>query len=235
MNQVSAAFAWLLDPAHYVGPGAVPVRIGEHLEYTVLTLAIAAAVALPVGFVIGHTGRGRTLGVQIPAVLRALPTLGLVILLALLVGLGLLAPLIALVILAIPPVLAGAYSGLESVDPGTVDAARAIGMTGWQVLWRVEIPLSLPLILGGLRAAALQTIATWTVAAILPLGGLGRYLFDALPVQRYPEMLAGSILVIALALAADALFALLQKLVTPAGVQAGQQLTADRRGDLLTL
>jgi osmoprotectant transport system permease protein len=222
MNQLFATFAWLLDPAHYAGPDAIQVRVGEQVEYTLLTLLLASVIALPAGLAIGHTGRGRTLGVQIPAVLRALPTLGLVILLALMVGLGLLAPLIALVILAIPPILAGAYSGLESVDRETVDAARALGMTGWQVLWKVEIPLSLSLITGGLRSAALQAVATWTIAAILPLGGLGRYIFDALPVQDYPKMLAGSMLVIALALVTDALFALLQKVVTPPGVRAGR-------------
>lgn len=218
MNQIGAAFAWLLDPAHYVSANAIQVRVGEHVEYTLLTLLIASAIALPIGLAIGHTERGRTLGVQVPAALRALPTLGLVILLALMVGLGLLAPAIALVVLAIPPILTNAYSGIESVDQDAI-VSRAMGMTAWQVLWKVEVPLSLPLIIGGLRAAALQAIATWTVAAILPLGGLGRYIFDALAEQNYPEMLAGSILIGALALAADAVFALLQRLVTPAGVR----------------
>ncbi|TAM71652.1 MAG: ABC transporter permease [Microbacteriaceae bacterium] len=226
MNQLLAAFAWIFDPAHLIGPDAIQVRVGEHIEYTVLTLLIAVVIALPVGFVIGHTGRGRTLGVQLPAVLRALPTLGLVILLALMVGLGLLAPLIAMVILAIPPILAGGYGGLESVDRETIDAARAVGMSEWQVLWKVEVPLGLPLIIGGLRSATLQTIATWTVAAILPLGGLGRYIFDALPVQQYPKMLAGSILVIALALAADGMLALLQRLLNPPGVPTGRPARA---------
>lgn len=213
MTQLLAAFAWLAAPAHYTGPDAIPARLAEHATYTLLTLAIAALIALPLGLAIGHTGRGRTLGVQIPAVLRALPTLGLVILLALLVGIGLLAPLIALVVLALPPIVSGAYAGVESVETEAVDAARAVGMTEWQILWKVEVPLSLPLLLGGLRAATLQAIATWTVAAILPLGGLGRYIFDGLAVQDYPQMLAGSILVVALALAADGLFALLQTLL----------------------
>lgn len=235
MNQIAAAFAWFLDPAHYMGANAIQVRVGEHVEYTLLTLLIASALALPIGLAIGHTGRGRTLGVQVPAALRALPTLGLVILLALMVGLSLLAPAIALVILAIPPILTSAYSGIESVDQDAVDSARAIGMTAWQVLWKVEVPLSLPLIIGGLRAAALQAIATWTVAAILPLGGLGRYIFDALAEQNYPEMLAGSLLVGALALAADAVFALLQKLVTPAGVRVALQATPQRRRVLTKL
>ena len=96
--------------------------------------------------------------------------------------------------------LAGAYSGLAVRRPEHVDAARGMGMTEWQIFTKVELPLSLPLVIGGLRSAALQVIATWTVAAILPVGGLGRYLFDGLAVQHYPEMLGGSILVVALAL-----------------------------------
>ena len=223
MNQILAAFAWILDPAHYGGPDGIPARVGEHLEYSMLTLLIVAAIALPIGFLIGHSGRGIGLSVQVSGALRALPTLGLVLFLALELpgGIGLGPPLIALVILAIPPVLAGAYSGIVAVDRGTIDAARAIGMTEWQILWKVEVPLGLPLIIGGLRSAMLQAIATWTVAAILPLGGLGRYLFDAIPVRDYPKMLAGSILVIVLALVVDGLFALLQRVVVPRGVAAG--------------
>ncbi|MEO6827044.1 MAG: ABC transporter permease [Microbacteriaceae bacterium] len=203
MNQILAAFARIFDPAHLIGPDAIQTRVGEHIEYTLLTLLIASVIALPVGFAIGHTGRGRTLGVQVPAVLRGLPTLGLVILLALMVGLGLLAPLIALVILAIPPILAGGYGGLESVERETIDAARAVGMSEWQLLWKVEVPLGMPVIIGGLRSAILQTVATWTVAAILPLGELGRLVserkqwllvfapFRQLPAMSHPRTTKG--------------------------------------------
>jgi len=219
VNWFADAFGWLVDPAHWGGPGGIPARLGEHLGYSALTLLIAAAIAIPAGLAIGHTRRGGAFVVPFTGALRALPTLGLVTLLALAVGIGLLGPLIALVILAIPPLLAGAYAGVESVDRQVVDAARASGMTAWQVLARVEIPLALPLIAGGLRSACLQVIATWTVAAWLPLGGLGRFLFDAIPVRDYGRMLAGSILVIVLALVADGLLVLLQRGVTPVGVR----------------
>ena len=222
MSWFSDAIAWLADPAHWPGAGGIAARLGEHLEYTVLTLLIAGVIAIPLGLAIGHTGRGRAFAVPFTGALRALPTLGLVTLLALAVGIGLLGPLIALVILAIPPLLAGAYAGVEAVDPLVVDAARAAGMTEWQILARVELPLALPLLAGGLRSACLQVIATWTVAAWLPLGGLGRFLFDAIPVRDYGRMLAGSILVIVLALIADGLLALLQRAVTPAGVRASR-------------
>lgn len=230
MTDIFSAFAWLADPAHWAGGDGVPTRVGEHLLYSLITLVLASAIAVPIGLAIGHTGRFRGLAVALSGALRALPTLGLVIYLALLLNPafgslppgGLVAPLIALTILAIPPVLAGAYAGVEAVDPQTVDAARSMGMTELQILRRVELPLALPLLIGGVRSAALQVIATWTVAAILPLGGLGRYLYDGLPVQRYDEMLAGSVLVIALALVVDGAFALTQRFVVPRGVVRGQ-------------
>jgi osmoprotectant transport system permease protein len=222
MNSYSQAFSWLFDPAHWDGQTGIPARLVEHLGYTGLSLLIAIVIALPVGLYIGHTGRGREIIVPFTGALRALPTLGLVILLALGLGIGILPPLIAIVILALPPIIAGAYSGLESVDREVVDAARSVGFTGPGVLWRVEVPLALPLIVGGIRSACLQVIATWTVAAFLPLGGLGRFLYDALPNQDYAQLLAGSILVIVLALLADGLFAVVQRLVTPRGVAAGR-------------
>jgi osmoprotectant transport system permease protein len=223
MTDILAAFGWIVDPAHWVGANGIPARTLEHIWYSLLTLVLASAIALPIGFAIGHTGRLRGLAVGASGALRALPTLGLVVYLALIMAnISIVPPLIALTILAIPPLLAGAYSGLESVDRRTIDAARAVGMTGWQVFTKVELPLGLPLVIGGVRSAALQVIATWTVAAILPVGGLGRYLIDGLPVQDYAEMLGGSIIVVALALVVDGLFALLQRVVVPRGVAAGR-------------
>ena len=223
MTDILAAFAWIADPANWAGPGGIPARTGEHIVYSLLTLLLAAVIALPIGFAIGHTGRFRGLAVGVSGALRALPTLGLVIYLALITtNLTIVPPLIALTILAIPPVLAGAYSGVQSVDRAPIDAARSIGMTGWQVFTKVELPLALPLVIGGLRSGALQVIATWTVAAILPVGGLGRFLIDGIAVQNYPEMLGGSIIVIALALVSDGLFAIVQRLVVPRGVVAGR-------------
>ncbi|KQR54652.1 glycine/betaine ABC transporter permease [Leifsonia sp. Leaf336] len=231
MTDFIAAFQWLVDPVNWAGPGGIPARTGEHIVYTLLTLLIASIIALPIGFLIGHTGRLRGFAVGVSGALRALPTLGLVVYLALIMAnISIVPPLIALTILAIPPLLAGAYSGLESVNRSTIDAARAIGMTEWQIFAKVELPLSLPLVLGGLRSGALQVIATWTVAAILPVGGLGRFLFDGLAVQNYPEMLGGSIIVVALALVSDGLFAITQKLVVPRGVSAGKVRT-DRAKD----
>ena len=223
MTDFVAAFGWLFDPVNWAGPGGIPARTGEHIVYSLLTLILAGVIALPIGFAIGHTGRLRGLAIGVSGALRALPTLGLVVYLALITAnISIVPPLIALTILAVPPLLAGAYSGLESVDRRTIDAARAVGMTEWQIFTKVELPLSLPLVIGGMRSGALQVIATWTVAAILPVGGLGRFLIDGIAVQNYPEMLGGSIIVIALALVSDGLFAILQRLVVPRGVVAGR-------------
>ncbi|AAT89073.1 glycine/betaine ABC transporter permease [Leifsonia xyli subsp. xyli] len=231
MTDFIAAFGWLFDPANTAGPRGIPTRAGEHILYSLLTLLLSGAIALPIGFLIGHTGRLRGVAVGFSGALRALPTLGLVVYLALLTAnISIVPPLIALTVLAIPPLLAGAYSGLQAVDRRTIDAARAVGMTEWQIFSKVELPLSLPLVLGGIRAGALQVIATWTVAAILPVGGLGRFLFDGLAVQNYPEMLGGSIIVVALALVVDGLFALTQRIVVPRGVAAGKART-DRGKD----
>ncbi len=211
MNAFSGGLDWLATSAHWHGDDGFPHRIVQHLGYTALTVAIASAIALPLGRWIGHTGRLRGLAIAVTGALRALPTLGLLTLVVIWRGIGLTPPTVALVVLAIPPLLAGAYAGLESVDRATTDAARAIGMTEWQVLGRVEVPLALPLILGGVRAAVLQVIATATIAAYPGLGGLGRFIIDGLAVRDYPQMVAGSLVIVALALILDGLFAVTQR------------------------
>lgn len=217
MSSVFAeALDWLSDPARWSGVDGIPNRLLEHLGYSVLTVAIAGAIALPLGLWIGHTGKFRGVAIALTGAVRALPTLGLVTLAALWLGVGLTGPVIALVILAIPPLMAGAYAGVEAVDARTVDAARAQGMTEWQVLGRVEVPIALPLILGGVRSATLQVVATATIAAYVGLGGLGTYLMEGIAIRDYPETLAGSLIVVLLALSLDGAFALVQRLAARA-------------------
>ena len=215
MIQLRAALDWLADGQNWAGAHGAGVLVWQHLWYSLLAVAIAAAVAIPVGWWVGHTRRGRGLAVGVTGAARALPTLGLVTLLGLMLGVGLQAPILALVVLAIPSVLAGAYSSLEAVDPQVVDGARASGMSELQVLSKVEVPLGMPVLVGGLRSAMLQVIATATLAAYVGGGGLGRLLFLGLKTQRYDLMLAASLLVIALALASEVVFTLLQRLLTP--------------------
>lgn len=224
MNLIDQALQFLIDPMNWTGAVGIPQRMLEHLGYTALTMAIALIIAVPLGLWVGHTGRGSGVVVGITGALRSLPTLGLLTLFTLLMGLGLMPPILALVLLAIPPILSGTYSGIASVNPALVDGARAMGMTERQTLTRVEIPVALPVILGGIRNAALQVLATVTIVAYINLGGLGRYLIDGLAVRDYSRMLASVVLVAVLALAADAILALIQRLVTSPGLRlAGER------------
>lgn len=222
MTQFVEAFSWLMDPVNWSGSRGIPTRVLEHLWYCVLAIALAALVAVPAGLFIGHTGRGRGLAIGVTGALRALPSLGLLTLLAVTMSLGLSLSIvpstIVLAILAIPPLLAASYSGVEAVDSDVVDGARATGLSEWQIVQRVEVPLAGPLLVGGLRSAMLQVIATATLSAYLGLGGLGRYILDGQAVADYPKMLAGAILVIALALVMDVLILLAQRLAVPSGV-----------------
>jgi osmoprotectant transport system permease protein len=200
------------------------VAIAQHLGYTFVSVLIAAVIAIPAGWAIGHTGRGREIAVAISGAARAIPSFGLLVLLVLLMGVlqTQAAAVITFVLLGIPSILAGAYAGFEAIDRRVIDAGRAMGMTEWQILWRIEVPLGLPLLVSGLRAATLQIVATVTIAAYVGLGGLGLFIIQGINLNRFDQVLAGAILVAALALVLDALFALTERLVVPRGVLAGR-------------
>ena len=208
MSFLHEALAYIFSAENWAGKAGLGARILEHLQYTGVAVAVSALIAIPVGLIIGHTGRGSFLVVTAVNALRALPTLGVLLLGVLLWGLGLLPPTVALMLLGIPPLLAGTYSGIANVDPKIVDAARSMGMTERRILTRVEVPNALPLILGGLRTATLQIVATATVAAYASLGGLGRYLIDGIKVREFSLALVGALLVTVLALLLDGLLAL---------------------------
>lgn len=221
MNLFGDAIAWMLDPEQWQGPYALPVLLGQHLFYSAISVLIAAVIALPIGWLIGHTGRGREIAVAISGAARAIPSFGLMVLLVLLLGVLRVpeAAVITFVLLAIPSLLAGAYTGLEAIDRRVLDAARAMGMTEWQVFTKVELPLGLPLLVGGVRSALLQVIATVTIAAYVNLGGLGWPIIQGLPLRRFDQVLAGALLVAVLALVVDLLMALAQHTAVPRGVR----------------
>lgn len=208
MNFLQEALDYVFSSENWAGKTGLGTRVLEHLQYTGVAVAVSALIAVPIGLVIGHTRRGWILVVTAVNALRALPTLGVLLLGVLLWGLGLVPPTIALMLLGIPPLLAGTYAGIANVDPKVVDAARAMGMTERRVLTRVELPNALPLILGGLRTATLQIVATATVAAYASLGGLGRYLIDGIKVRQFYLALVGALMVTALALILDGLLAI---------------------------
>ncbi|KZS64778.1 ABC transporter permease [Mycobacterium ostraviense] len=208
MNFLGQTWSYVSTAANWTGPAGLAARTVEHLEYTGLAVTAAVVIAVPIGMVIGHTGRGQVLVVAVVNGLRALPTLGVLLLGVLLFGLGIGPPIGALLLLGIPSLLAGTYAGIAGVDPLVVDAARAMGMTESRVLLRVELPNAMPLLLGGLRSATLQVVATATVAAYASLGGLGRYLIDGIKERQFHIALVGAVMVAALALILDAVLAL---------------------------
>ena len=230
---VQQAFEFLLDGANWAGAGGFLEQLGDHLVLTVLALLLAVVVAVPLGLFIGHTGRFRRSAVPTANIVRALPTLGLLSLLVVGLDIDIWAVVIVLALLAVPPLLAGAYSGLEAVDRATIDAARAQGMTGWQVLLHVELPLGAPLLVGGFRSALVQIFATATLAFYFGYDSLGNAILSGLATANYGQMIAGSLLVTVGAIAIDALFALLQRLASPRGVSRGRgRSTTTARGSL---
>lgn len=233
MNLVGDALAWIAAKEQWQGPEAIHRLLLQHLTYTALAVLIAAVIAVPAGWAIGHTGRAREIAVALSGAARAVPSFGLLILLVLVFGVlhKPEAAMVTFVLLAIPSLLAGAYTGFEAIDPAVVGAARAVGMSEWQILWRVEVPLGLPLLLGGLRSAALQVVATVTIAAYVNLGGLGLPIITGLALRRYDMVLGGAILVAALTLLLDALLGLAQRTAVPRGVRTGRQrIPTGRRG-----
>lgn len=213
-------FDFLTDSFNWSGPEGIPARIFQHLWYTAAALGLSALIALPVGLYIGHTRRGAFLAINTGNAARALPSLGLLMLAVLLTDqIGFLPVLIALVALGIPPILTSTYAGLSAVDAATIDAARGMGMTGREILTKVEIPIAMPLIVSGLRGATLQVVSTATIAALVALGGLGRYVVDGLKLRDFPQMFAGALLVALLAILLDVLFALAGRYAVSPGLR----------------
>lgn len=226
MNEtVLLTLRWLTDPASWTGSGGILAQSLAHLRYSFTALLAAAVVAVPVGLWVGHTGRLRWFAVNLAGAFRAIPSLGVLFVAVLLLLPRLrgelafeLPALVVLVLLAIPPILSGSYAGVEATDPAARDAARGMGMTGGQVLRQVEIPGALPLVMSGLRSAMLQIIGTATIAAVVGLGGLGRFLIDGQASRQYDQMAGGAIVVALLALLVDLALALVQRSVVSPGL-----------------
>ncbi len=211
MNTIGDTLAWFLDGKHWTGRSGVPFRLFEHVQLTVGAVLIACVIALPIALFLGHIGRGGALAVNISNVGRAVPTFAILVLFAASpIGFGNRATLIALVLFAIPPILTNAYVGVRGVDREVREAAVGMGMTGGELLRRVEVPLALPLISAGVRTAAVQVVATATLAALVGGGGV-----DGFGQQDRPMLLAGAILVAALALVTELGLGAVQNAVTP--------------------
>ncbi|HYY12458.1 MAG TPA: ABC transporter permease [Kineosporiaceae bacterium] len=210
--------AWFRDGKHWQGPDGVLQRLVEHVGVSAAALGIACALSIPLALWLGHVRRGGGLAVNVSNVARAVPTYAVLVLLVLApdpFGLSTLSILVALVVFAVPPILANTYIGVREVDPAAVDAARGMGMSGPQVLAKVELPLAVPLLMDGVRLAAVQVVATATIAALVAGGGLGALITDGFGRQDQAEVIAGAICVLVLALTVEGAMALLQRRVDP--------------------
>ncbi|MFD7484751.1 MULTISPECIES: ABC transporter permease [Streptomyces] len=214
MNALTGAWDWLSDPAHWSGDDGVWHRLAQHLVLTVVCLVISCLIALPVALVLGHLGRGGALAVNISNIGRAVPTFAVLVLLLLtpLGKWGAGPTVVALVLFAVPPLLTNAYVGMREVDRSVVSSARGMGMTGRQMLFHVELPLSLPMVMNGVRIAAVQLVATATIAALAGGGGLGRIITAGFNLASTPQVLAGAILVAVFALIVEGIFEIAERL-----------------------
>jgi osmoprotectant transport system permease protein len=216
MSALSDVVAWFADPGHWQGPGGVPARFLEHLGLSAAALGLACAVAVPLALWLGHLGRGGPLAVNLANIGRAVPTFAVLVLLAIgPLGFGPRATIAALVLFAVPPILTNGYVGMREVDRSVVEAARGVGMSPLQIVRTVELPLAVPLLLNGIRLAAVQVVATATIAALVAGGGLGSIILLGFGVQDQATVVAGALLVAAFALATELLFALLARRVDP--------------------
>lgn len=210
---------WFTDAATWQGTDGIPNRTLEHVYYTLVSMAVGMLIALPLGIGLGHAGRGGLLAINVSNIGRAVPEFGVVILVFLIAGYGDIPILVALVALAIPPMVTNGYVGMRAVDPEVRQAARGMGMTGWQMLWQVELPIALPVVMAGIRTAAVQVISTATLAAYVGLGGLGRYLIDGLATNRHTQVVGGAIVVAVLAIAIEAVLARIQRTIVSEGLR----------------
>ncbi|HEX7490405.1 MAG TPA: ABC transporter permease [Candidatus Limnocylindrales bacterium] len=225
MDLISATVQWLADPAHWQGPNGIPMRLEEHVILSAISLLVAACVALPVGLWIGHSGRFSWWIVGSANAWRALPSfavIGLLVPFTTIVdpdrGFTLYPTLIAMVVLAGPPILVNAYEGVVGVDRDLVEEARAMGMKERQILTGVEVPIALPVLATGMRSAAVQVIATATLGSTFGFGGLGRYIVLGDANQDTGELFGGVLLVAGLALVTLGLFLLLERGLTSKGL-----------------
>ena len=220
MNFLGEVARWFADPAHWQGANGIPTRLEEHVLMSLIATAVAALVALPIGLLLGHYGVGGAIAINISNIGRALPSFAILVLLVQLVGIGAIPAFIALVALAIPPIVTNSFVGMRDVDPELRDAARGLGFRESRTLLRVELPNAMPVVMAGIRTAGVRVVATATLAALVGWGGLGRYIVDGIANRNFVEVFAGAVLVALLAAAAEIGLAVLQYALTPAGLRS---------------
>ena len=225
MSALVALLRWLTDPVNWQGSHGIPIRVLEHIELSGLSVLAALVIAMPIALYLGHTGRAGFIAINVANIGRALPSLallafGLVIAISLGLGLGFWPTVFALVPLAIPPILTNSYVAIREVDRDIVDAARGMGLSEGQILRSIEVPLGLPLMLAGIRTAAVNVVATATLGALVAGGALGRFIVDGLALQEYDQLMAGALLVALLAIVTEVSFGALERATVPPGMAA---------------
>lgn len=223
--------AWLADAAHWQGPRGIPVRLAEHIVMSVVPMAFALSLALPVGVFIGHTGRGAAVTINIANIGRALPSLAIIVgvlpfALRAGWGLGFWPTVASLTVLAMPPIVINTHAGFRGVDRELIEAARGMGMRPWQLVARVELPMAAPILLAGVRIAAVQVVATATLGAVVASGGLGRYIIDGIARRDHPEVFVGAVLVVLLSLTTELAFNVVQRLMVSPGIRGAEMQPA---------
>jgi osmoprotectant transport system permease protein len=219
MGFLGSVWQWFSDPAHWSGDDGIPRRLVEHVQLSAESVAIGALIALPIGIALGHYGRFGNLAINISNVGRALPSFGILVIAFQVFGLGDFPIVLSLTALAVPPMLTNTYVALREVDPDVKDAARGMGYRELRQVLGVELPLSVPLVMAGVRTSAVQVVATATLAALISGGGFGRYIIDGLAQQDFVKLFAGALLVGLLAVATELSLAGLEWLLVPRGIR----------------
>jgi osmoprotectant transport system permease protein len=239
MDLLAGALGWLLDPINWRGPDGIPIRVGEHVAISGASIIVAVLIAVPIGLWIGHTGRLAFLAVNAANLGRAIPSyavMAMILPVSLAIspqyGLALIPTFVAMTLLAIPPILVNTYAGIREVDRDIVEAGRGMGMRERQILRRVEIPLAIPVLVGGIRTAAVQVVATATLGAVFGLGGLGRYLIDGIARRDFDRLIAGVVLVAMLAILTEIGIALVQRRLSSRGLEHAAARAFRRPADL---
>jgi osmoprotectant transport system permease protein len=212
---------WFTDGAHWQGSDGIPHRVFEHMTMSALAVAVALLVALPLALWLGHIGRGGFLAISISNAGRAIPSFAILVIGFELFGLGSTPVFLALFALSVPPIITNTYTAIRQVDPDVREAARGMGMTGWQMLGRVEIPVAIPLMFAGIRTAGVQAVATATIGAVIAWGGVGRYIVDGIAQHDSVQVFAGALIVAVLSFITELGLAAIQHAVTPTGLKTG--------------
>ena len=218
MSFLSHVVTWFTMGSHWHGSNGIPHRVFEHVVMSAAAVSAAVVVAIPPSLVLGHLRRFGAVAINFSNAGRAVPSFAVLVLAAQVIGIGAEPAFIALFVLAIPPLVTNSYVGMADVDAEISESAKGMGMTGWQSVWRVELPVALPVVLAGVRTAAVQVVATATLAALVAWGGLGRYIIDGLAQRDFVQVFAGAVLVALLSVLTELSLALVQRFTVSAGL-----------------